>query len=201
MEEWKEVHLKERVEDYESNQLTRLGIEGLSLGPQLPEQFLEFLRTGFIRAPLHLNAEHNKLETLPASLEDVPWLSQLLVLQCADNRLCALPQHVGALSALTRLGLPPPRILYFLFFLFRYYYFIFLCADTHHNPPSELDRNELVSLPESVGQLKQLTHLSLDSNQLAELPSAIGTRRADAFPLRRVPPLVCPLGRLAITPL
>lgn len=109
MEEWKEVHLKERVEDYESNQLTKLGIEGLSLGPQLPEQLLEFLRTGFIRAPQQLNVEHNKLETLPTSLEDVPWLSQLLALQCADNRLYALPQHIGTLTALTRLGTRPRK--------------------------------------------------------------------------------------------
>lgn len=160
MEEWKEVHLKERVEDYESNQLTKLGLEGLSLGPQLPEQLLEFLRTGFIRAPQQLNVEHNKLETLPTSLDDVPWLSQLLALQCADNRLYALPQHLGALTALTRLELDRNALTYLPESIGQ------LKQLTHLS----LDSNQLAELPSAIGDVASLEVLHLANNKLTHLP-------------------------------
>lgn len=119
---------------------------------------------GTIASLRALDASHNRIEKLPATIER---LVRLVDLDLADNRLTEIPASVAGMRALRRLNISRNRL-----------------TELPDDLCSRLDYglielraagNSITSMPPSVGKFRRLTVLDLAGNQLTgDLPSDIG---------------------------
>ena len=108
-----------------------------------------------------LDVSDNHLTSLPESIGDLSWLTELNI---SFNQLVSLPESIGNLSRLTELDVSGNQL------------------DTLPESIGQLSQltkldisgNQLASLPESIGNLFQLAELDVSSNELTSLPESIG---------------------------
>ncbi|MES2811187.1 MAG: AAA family ATPase [Bacteroidota bacterium] len=127
---------------------TNLNKQGLTSLPNIP------------LTEVQLQAEHNQLTEIPASIGSLVYLNNLYL---RNNKISVLPKEIGNLKRLRLLLLGNNQI---------------------DNLPAEIgklnlltqlriENNKLSELPSEIGLLSNLTHLFLENNQLNYLPEEI----------------------------
>lgn len=114
----------------------------------------------------NLCLDHNQLINLP---EGIGNLSNLVNLNISANKLTSLPNSIGNLSSLTKLSANKGRHNDGFDETFK----PFGISLTSFRRIISKDLNGLISLPESIGNLSNLTHLDVADNQLVSLPNSI----------------------------